>query len=90
MSDVIVDTAPNGAIQLLKEKCWKLNFLHLKDETCQATEVRHTSHLQCQYCFFKITCQASLSFLCIIWCSKLVNITSEFLSTLDVFGVLSL
>eukprot|EP00063_Salmo_salar_P058032 XP_014032867.1 PREDICTED: uncharacterized protein LOC106588423 [Salmo salar] len=39
MSDVIVDTAPNGAIQLLKEKCWKLNFLHLKDETCQATEL---------------------------------------------------
>ncbi|XP_038822623.1 uncharacterized protein LOC120022707 [Salvelinus namaycush] len=38
MSDVIVDTAPNGAIQLLKEECWKLNFLHLKDETCQATE----------------------------------------------------
>ncbi|XP_029594810.1 uncharacterized protein LOC115177954 [Salmo trutta] len=39
MSDVIVDTTPNGAIQLLKEKCWKLNFLHLKDETCQATEL---------------------------------------------------
>ncbi|XP_071201725.1 uncharacterized protein [Salvelinus alpinus] len=39
MSDVIVDTAPNGAIQLLKEECWKLNFLHLKDETCQATEL---------------------------------------------------
>ncbi|KAM9491170.1 uncharacterized protein ACWYII_003523 [Salvelinus alpinus] len=39
MSDVTVDTAPNGAIQLLKEECWKLNFLHLKDETCQATEL---------------------------------------------------
>ncbi|XP_038822582.1 uncharacterized protein LOC120022668 [Salvelinus namaycush] len=39
MSDVIVDTAPNGAIQLLKEECWKLNFLYLKDETCQATEL---------------------------------------------------
>ncbi|KAM9491698.1 uncharacterized protein ACWYII_003792 isoform 2-T4 [Salvelinus alpinus] len=36
MSDVIVDT---GAIQLLKEECWKLNFLHLKDETCQANEL---------------------------------------------------
>ncbi|XP_064857631.1 uncharacterized protein LOC115142623 isoform X2 [Oncorhynchus nerka] len=38
MSDFTVDTAPNKAIQLLKEECWKLNFLHLKDETCQATE----------------------------------------------------
>ncbi|XP_064857632.1 uncharacterized protein LOC115142623 isoform X3 [Oncorhynchus nerka] len=39
MSDFTVDTAPNKAIQLLKEECWKLNFLHLKDETCQATEL---------------------------------------------------
>ncbi|CAB1344889.1 unnamed protein product [Coregonus sp. 'balchen'] len=36
--NVIVDTAPDGDIQLLKEECWKLNFLHLKDETCLATE----------------------------------------------------
>ncbi|XP_031685497.1 uncharacterized protein LOC109894601 [Oncorhynchus kisutch] len=39
ISDFTVDTAPNKAIQLLKEECWKLNFLHLKDETCQATEL---------------------------------------------------
>ncbi|KAK6300349.1 hypothetical protein J4Q44_G00284470 [Coregonus suidteri] len=37
--NVIVDTAPDGDIQLLKEECWKLNFLHLKDETCLATEL---------------------------------------------------
>ncbi|XP_031691087.1 uncharacterized protein LOC116376162 isoform X1 [Oncorhynchus kisutch] len=43
ISDFTVDTAPNEAIQLLKEECWKLNFLHLKDETCQATELPETS-----------------------------------------------
>ncbi|XP_045073687.1 uncharacterized protein LOC121561600 [Coregonus clupeaformis] len=37
--NVIVDTAPDGDIQLLKEERWKLNFLHLKDETCLATEL---------------------------------------------------
>ncbi|XP_045065224.1 uncharacterized protein LOC121561987 [Coregonus clupeaformis] len=37
--NVIVDTAPDRDIQLLKEERWKLNFLHLKDETCLATEL---------------------------------------------------